>query len=354
MEGMVDPAAWAGKKVLVTGHTGFKGSWLCHWLADLGAVVSGYALPPVEADSLFDSIGLEHRIHSIIADINDQARLQAFIRDYRPDVVFHLAAQSLVRQGYENPVQTLATNVIGTVNLLDALRACEQPCNVIIVTSDKCYLNNRDGTAAFSEEDPLGGHDPYSASKACAELVTASYRQSYFDDGPTRVASVRAGNVIGGGDMAVDRLIPDLVRAWLDDRPLLVRYPDAVRPWQHVLEPLSGYLMLAEAMGGNRDFCRAWNFGPRHEDMISVMEVLASARSSCPGVELECVYDDGPREAAVLRLDSGDAGRLLGWHPRWCVDDAVTETMAWYAAWRAGDDMSAMTSDQIERFGETT
>ncbi|MBT4162279.1 MAG: CDP-glucose 4,6-dehydratase [Gammaproteobacteria bacterium] len=349
---MVNPAAWSGKKVLVTGHTGFKGSWLCHWLADMGAEVTGYALLPTSAHALFDCIDLNDRVSSIIADINDEKRLSEVVRECSPDVVFHLAAQSLVRLGYQNPVETFTTNVVGTANVLNALQAVDHACDVVIITSDKCYLNTGEADF-FAEDDPLGGYDPYSASKACAEIVTASFRQSYFEKGQIGVSSARAGNVIGGGDWADDRLIPDMIRAWGDNKPLKVRNPGAVRPWQHVLEPLSGYLMLAEKMRIDPESRRAWNFGPRDEDMIPVMEVLKKVQATCPEIEFECTSDNGPHEAAILKLDSTRARRDLGWEPRWCVDDAVNETMAWYRAWRAGNDMVELTSAQISRYCES-
>ncbi len=350
---MVDPFFWAGKKILVTGHTGFKGSWLCHWLSDMGAEVSGYALAPTPGTNLYDCIGLDERMRSVIADIGDLARLSEFVSETSPDVVFHLAAQSLVRRGYQYPIDTFATNVVGTANLLTAIGAIDHACSVIVVTSDKCYLNSGE-SKPYAEEDPLGGHDPYSASKACTEIVTASYRQSYFQDGQIGLASVRAGNVIGGGDWAEDRLIPDMIRAWVKDEPLKVRNPAAIRPWQHVLEPLSGYLRLAERIGDNPDFRRAWNFGPRREDMVSVLEVLQAAQAVCPEMKIDCMAEDGPHEAGILMLDSSKAKQDLGWQSAWPVGRAVSETVAWYKSWRSGDDLAELTSSQIQQFCENS
>ena len=286
---MVNPTYWSNKNVLVTGHTGFKGSWLCHWLIDMGASVTGYALPPEDSESLFNVLGLKSRLNSIVGDLKDTDTLKHTIESFAPDVIFHLAAQSLVLTSYTDPIETFNTNVMGTANLLEALRGYVKPCDVIVVTSDKCYLNLGDGKP-FTEADSLGGLDPYSASKAAAEIVTTSYRHSFFNDSDSkvRIASARAGNVIGGGDNAPNRLVPDIVRAWINDEPIEVRNPNAIRPWQHVLEPLSGYLLLAEKLRGDHDLAKAWNFGPTAQTTLSVGDILDSIQTLWPDLKLRC------------------------------------------------------------------
>lgn len=347
---MVDPAAWQGTKVLVTGHTGFKGGWLSYWLNQMGADVAGYALAPNHSDSVFQCLNLENCLESNIADINDTAALQTVVQTFEPDVVFHLAAQPLVRLSYQNPVETFATNVLGTSHLLETVRTTGKPCRVIVVTSDKCYLNDESGRR-YREDDALGGHDPYSASKAAAEIVTASFRQSFGSE-DLKIASARAGNVIGGGDWSEDRLVPDLVRAWLNKDTMTVRNPKAVRPWQHVLEPLSGYLQLAEAMANN-DRADAWNFGPDEADGVPVSELIQLAKRRFSDLVVECSGGNGPHEAATLLLDSTKAKSQLGWQPRWQVGEAVERTLDWYQAWHGGEDMRAFTSAQIEAYSIT-
>ena len=353
---MVAPSYWPGKKVLVTGHTGFKGSWLCHWLLQLGADVVGYALNPTDNRSMFEIINLADRVESIIADINDRATLEQVISYSQPDVIFHLAAQALVRASYHNPMETFETNVMGTANLLQAVRSLTHHCDVVIVSSDKCYLNVEQDHH-YQEEDSLGGNDPYSASKACAELVTSSFRHSYFSSSGERpnihVASARAGNVIGGGDWAQDRLVPDAIRAWLSDDIMKVRNPNSVRPWQHVLEPLSGYLLLAEQMSENRNLCRAWNFGPEKDEVISVIELLEIAREACPNLQFQTIPDFGPHEAELLMLDAGAASKAFCWHSKWHVKEAIQHTFSWYDAWHQGNDMMAFTCAQINHYSGT-
>ncbi len=354
MEIMVDPAYWNNKKVLVTGHTGFKGSWLCHWLVNLGAEVTGYALPPTEDQKLFELLNLENRLDSIDGNLNDREALQRLVRGSSPDVIFHLAAQSLVLTSFENPLETFNTNIIGTANLLDALRSYNKDCDVIVVTSDKCYQNKEDHKQ-YIETDPLGGIDPYSASKAGAEIVTASYRNSFFqgDESLIRVASARAGNVIGGGDWALNRLIPDVVRARIAAESVKVRHPGAIRPWQHVLEPLSGYLLLAERLRTEPAFARAWNFGPTAQVTTTVADVLESLRKLWPDLKLDIMEESGPHEAAILMLDSSQAETELGWYPQWQVEKAVAETAGWYQAWQEGHDMSAFTTQQLNNYTRT-
>ncbi len=349
MEGMVDPRYWNDRKVLVTGHTGFKGSWLCHWLLQMGSEVAGYALPPETRPGLFELLHLEQRMRSINADITDAGSLTAVILDIQPDVIFHLAAQPLVRAGYEDPMTTFSTNVMGTANLLQSIRQLDGPCTVIVVSSDKCYVNT-ESHHHYTEDDPLGGHDPYSASKACTEIVTHGFRESFHIGTNRSIASVRAGNVIGGGDWARDRLIPDMVRAWTTDQPLQIRNPDAVRPWQHVLEPLSGYLALAEQIPEHSEYCRAWNFGPERDEAVSVRGLIELARKFWPDLEIRIDENPGPHEAGLLLLDSGAARRELGWQSRWRADEALRRTYEWYSAWRRGDDMLTFTSSQIHDY----
>jgi CDP-glucose 4,6-dehydratase len=326
--------AFISRSVFVTGHTGFKGAWLSEWLASLGAEVTGYALEPPTKPSLFDAIGLASRLKHVVADVRDRDRLAAEVQAARPSAIFHLAAQPIVRLAYAEPHETFDTNVMGTVNVLDAARSCDSVKAVVIITSDKCYQNLETGRA-FCEDDAMGGRDPYSASKGCAELVTTAFRESFFaeEDGAA-VASVRAGNVIGGGDWAADRIIPDCVRALAGGKDIVVRNPDAVRPWQHVLEPLSGYLWLgALLLREGRRFEGPWNFGPTDQDgarpvrwvVESFLEEWGSGSWTTPGAGRQ-----EPHEAHWLSLDSSRARERLGWAPVWDAALAVRETAAWY------------------------
>lgn len=345
---------WRGKRVLITGHTGFKGGWLALWLKALGAEVSGYALAPDTEPSLFEAArlhgaGINHRL----GDIRDLADLRGAVKASRPEVLFHLAAQSLVRRSYAEPLETYATNVMGTAHVLEAIRLEPSARAVVIATSDKCYENLERGEA-YRESEPMGGRDPYSSSKGCAELVTAAYRASFFD--PSRyaehgvaVASVRAGNVIGGGDWSADRLIPDVYRAAVAKRPVRIRNPRAVRPWQHVLEPLEGYLRLAERLHSEgARFAQAWNFGPADRDARPVAEVMDRV-TALWGDRLRWETDAGnhPHEAAVLRLDSSKARGELGWRPRLDLEQALAWTVDWYKASLRGEDMRKVTAGQI-------
>lgn len=350
---MVSSNFWQGRKVLVTGHTGFKGSWLCLLLDALGAEVHGFSLAPPTQPNLFELARIGTLLASDTrADIRDATAVQACLQRVAPQTVFHLAAQSLVRYGYEAPLETYAVNVMGTANVLNAVRSCANVQSVVIVTTDKCY-ENHESVQPYRETDRLGGHDPYSNSKACAELVTQSFRDSFFanSDSP-RIASVRAGNVIGGGDWASDRLIPDCVRAWSQNAPVILRYPAAVRPWQHVLEPLSGYVMLAESLEleNGADFSSAWNFGPALEDASSVGEVASAV---CQQLQTPLQMPNeipAHHEAGMLRLDSMRAQIQLGWQPRWHLERALLETVAWYRHWREGGDMQAFSREQCERY----
>ncbi len=340
---------YAGRRVLVTGHTGFKGSWLSAWLNQLGAQVGGLALAPDTTPSLYLAADLDDCVSSQIGDIRDNAAVDAAIRAQQPDIIFHLAAQSLVRRGYADPIGTYATNIMGTAHVLDAasrhgVRA------VVIITSDKCYAPPPPADG-YRETDPLGGHDPYSASKACAELITASWRDSFGAkaDAPL-IASARAGNVIGGGDWAQDRLIPDLIRAADAGQTALIRNPLATRPWQHVLEPLSGYLALGtRLLAGDKAATRAWNFGPEADDMRSVAE-LCDLMCAQLGTRWTHDASDHPDEAAMLRLDSSDARQHLHWAPRWRLAQAAAAVSQWHRRFAAGESARALMHEQITAY----
>lgn len=335
--------AFRGRSVVVTGHTGFKGSWLALWLTELGAKVAGYSLTPPTQPNNFDVTGLKRVLaRHYVADIRDGAALQSALVECRPEVVFHLAAQALVRPSYDSPRETFEVNVIGIASLLDAIRSLRRPCTVIIVTSDKCY-ENREQIAGYRENDAMGGYDPYSASKGAAELLTAAYRRSFFhpdklNEHGVKLASARAGNVIGGGDWAKDRIVTDIVRSLSQGQPVPVRNPRSVRPWQHVLEPLSGYLRLAAAML-NSDaptWCSPWNFGPKPEDDATVQEVVERFCNAWGnGRWQDASKPDQPHEAGMLRLNIDKAVSELGWHPRWRLDQAVKRTAAWYKQYYA-------------------
>lgn len=329
--------AYSGRRVFITGHTGFKGAWLSYWLAHLGADVTGYALDPPTQPSLFEAMRADTLVRHIVADVRDADRILREMRAARPEIVFHLAAQSLVRYSYAAPRETIDVNVMGTVNLLEAARQCETVQAIIVITTDKCY-RNREDRQAFKEDDPLGGRDPYSASKGCAELVVDAYSHSFFADASagTAVASTRSGNVIGGGDWAPDRIIPDSVRAVVAGVPIEVRNPDAVRPWQHVLEPLSGYLWLgARMLAQGREYRGPWNFGPDDQNSARTVRWVVEhfleewgAGTWRPAV---CSVPQ-PHEAGYLRLDSGKALQALGWAPVWDAACAVARTAEWYRA----------------------
>jgi CDP-glucose 4,6-dehydratase len=349
---------WRSKRVFLTGHTGFKGSWLSLWLQDLGAVVTGYALAPDTSPNLFELANVASGMNSVIGDVRDNEKMKRSLLAAKPEIVLHMAAQALVRYSYSHPRETYETNVMGTVNLLDAVRECPSVRAVVNVTSDKCY-ENREWDKGYREDDPMGGHDPYSSSKGCAELVTAAFRRSYFPrdryaEHHVAVASARAGNVIGGGDWSEDRLIPDFIRAINAAQPLRIRNPHAIRPWQHVLEPLAGYLVLAEKLSGEgATFSGAWNFGPAEEDAHEVQWIADRLTQQWgQNATWQLDGDDHPHEATYLKLDASRARELLGWQPKMNLDEAIDLLAAWYKAANAGKNMRAFTQNQIRRYAE--
>ncbi len=346
-----------GKKLFITGHTGFKGSWLCLWLHRLGAEVHGYALGPPTNPSLFELARIAELLQSHqVADVRDGASLSAAMQRVRPEIVIHMAAQPLVRDSYAIPVETYAINVMGTVNLLEAVRHCSSVRAVINVTTDKCY-ENREWVWGYREDEPMGGFDPYSNSKGCSELVTAAYRQSFFNPQlherhGVALASARAGNVIGGGDWATDRLIPDIIRAFLANQPARIRNPHAIRPWQHALEPLAGYLTLAQRLyESGVEYAEGWNFGPADDDAKPVEWIV---RRLCEqwgsGARYEIDRGDHPHEANYLKLDCSKAKTELGWRPRWHLDDALASIIVWAKAYQVGEDLREVTFRQIEHY----
>jgi CDP-glucose 4,6-dehydratase len=348
--GVVDQAFWRGRSVFLTGHTGFKGAWLSLWLQSLGARLSGLSLGIPTQPSLYELADVGGgMVDSVIGDIRDAAALARSLVAAQPEIVIHMAAQPLVRRSFIFPRETYETNVLGTVNLLDAVRACDSVRAVVVVTSDKCY-ENRDLERGYRESDPLGGHDPYSSSKACAELLTSAYRRSFFcaPDSP-RVASARAGNVIGGGDWGEDRLIPDIVRAVVAGDTLRLRNPGAIRPWQHVLSPLSGYLVLAQALCASPEYACAWNFGPDERDARTVEWIVRRVSQLWPG-GVPWERDDGthPHEARYLKLDSSHARERLTWVPLMSLEEALAATVEWFRALREGSDARRATLGQIE------
>lgn len=343
-----------GKRIFMTGHTGFKGSWLTIWLVRLGAEVCGYSLEPPSDPNMFSLMGLGADCADIQGDIRDLEKLTQEMKLFSPDLVIHMAAQPLVRRSYAEPVETFAVNVMGTVNVLEAARRTDSIQAVINVTSDKCYENTEAG-GSFRETDPMGGSDPYSASKGCAELVINSWRRSFFREGGPLLASVRAGNVIGGGDFAEDRLLPDMVRAFSRNKKVHIRSPRAIRPWQFVLEPLCGYLMLAgQLLQGRSEFAEAWNFGPTDSDTMTVGQVVkAFAGQWGEGTASQLDENDHPHEAAVLRLDCSKATGKLGWTPKTDVGTAIAWAVEWYQAWSSGlAVLRSLTEEQIRRFEE--
>jgi len=345
------PDFWRGKRVFVSGHTGFKGGWLCLWLQSMGAEVHGYALQPPTETNFFTLAGVEKAMaSSTIADIRDYDKLLAAINEVKPEIVLHLAAQSLVRYSYQHPIETFSVNVLGVVHLLEAVRTTGGVKAVVNVTTDKCY-ENREWPWGYRENEAMGGHDPYSSSKGCAELVTAAYRSSFFSEPGSAFATARAGNVIGGGDWATDRLLPDFLRAIDSGAVLTIRSPGAIRPWQHVLEPLSGYLILAEHLClDGAAYAEPWNFGPSDEDAQTVGWIVEHLASRNPGMTWHCDTSSQPHEANYLKLDSSKARTRLAWKPRWSLPTALEKTFAWHQAWRAGQDMRVVSLAQIGEY----
>lgn len=342
---------WFRKKVFLTGHTGFKGGWLSLWLQSLGAEVYGYALRPPTTPNLFTVANVDFgMISSTIADIRDASALTAAMQHAQPDIVLHLAAQPLVRYSYVNPVETYAVNVMGTVNLFEAVRKTSSVRAVVNVTTDKCY-ENREWVWPYREDEAMGGYDPYSSSKGCSELVTSAYRRSFLAQAGIAIASARAGNVIGGGDWAQDRLIPDFLRSIDSGKTLVLRSPNAIRPWQHVLEPLSGYLRLAEQLFINgADFAEGWNFGPSDEDARTVEWIVKRLVAAIPNASWELDKNPQLHEANHLRLDSSKAHTRLSWQPRWELKAAIEKILEWHTSWKRGDDMYQCTLAQIAAY----
>ncbi|MFN8575923.1 MAG: CDP-glucose 4,6-dehydratase [Candidatus Sericytochromatia bacterium] len=348
---------YKGKKVLLTGHTGFKGSWVAQWLLELGADVCGYSLNPPTEINLFDKLNISNEINHNISDIRDYDSLIKVFKEFKPDIVFHLAAQPLVRESYITPIDTFQTNVIGTANVLEAIRYCDSVKAGVIITTDKCY-ENKEWVYGYRENDPMGGHDPYSASKGCAELVTSSYRNSFFnvdkfgDSHNVTIASTRAGNVIGGGDWAVDRLVPDCIRALTKNETIIIRNPISTRPWQHVLEPLSGYLWLgAKMLEDGKKYSEAWNFGPNDEDVLTVEELVKNVIKYWGNGEYKIVSDKIYHEANLLKLDISKAFFKLNWKPVYKANNAIKKSIEWYKNYYQGSqDIKSLTIKQINEY----
>ena len=345
----VNEGFWKGKKVLITGHTGFKGSWLTLWLKLLGAEVCGFALLPESSPNLFENLELEKQVTSIIGDVRRLDVFEKVLNDFKPEIIFHLAAQSLVRKSYREPVETYLTNVIGTVNVLDAVRRGDFVKSVVIITTDKVY-ENKEWHWAYRENERLGGFDPYSNSKACAELAVAAYRNSFFAESETLIATARAGNVIGGGDWSEDRLLPDVFRSLIFGEKLEIRNPYSVRPWQHALEPLSGYMKLAEKLyNGEKSFAESWNFGPAEEDSKPVGWILEEIKRIWnEPVNWQIAEGIQPHEARLLKLDSAKAKNELKWSPKLSLDEAVEMTVQWYRGFKDKKNLTELTGNQID------
>ena len=347
---MIDQGFWQGKRVFLTGHTGFKGSWLSLWLVSLGAEVKGYALNPPTSPSLFNEAQVGSIIDSQIGDIRDQDVLYESMTSFNPDILFHMAAQPLVRHSYDAPIETYEVNVIGTAKVLEVARSCFNLKTIVNITTDKCYEND-DRSKGYREDDPMGGYDPYSSSKGCAELVTSAYRRSFLQGQSIGIASVRAGNVIGGGDWADNRLIPDILTSFEKNEPVVIRNPKAIRPWQHVLEPLSGYLILAQKLyGDQKEYAEGWNFGPNDSDSKPVDWILDKMISKWPNSSWKLDVNSNPHEANFLKLDISKAKLKLGWKPVWELNYTLEKIIAWHRAWLDKKDMQAMCLAEIKEY----
>ena len=352
---MVNANFWRHKRVLVTGHTGFKGSWLSLWLQSLGATVHGLALAPPTKPALFTEACVGEGMASTIGDIRDFEVVRAVMAAFRPEIVIHMAAQPLVRQSYSDPVATYATNVMGTVHVLEAARHSESMRAIVNVTTDKCY-ENKEWIWGYREDEPMGGRDPYSNSKGCSELVTSAYRRSFFQASEIALASARAGNVIGGGDWAVDRLVPDILRAFEKGRPVTIRNPHAIRPWQHVLEPLSGYLILAEKLHGQpgQQAAEGWNFGPHDDDARPVQWIVENMVEAWGnGASWQLDGAEHPHEASYLKLDISKSKERLGWKPSWDLATALEKIIVWHQAWLAGQNLQELCRQQIAEYTQS-
>jgi CDP-glucose 4,6-dehydratase len=352
VKAQIDSAFWQGKRVFLTGHTGFKGSWLSLWLVHMGAIVKGFSLAPPTTPSLFEVANIAQIIDSEIGDIRDVNCIATSMAMFKPDIVIHMAAQSLVRLSYDEPLTTYSTNVMGTLHVLEAARQCSSLRAIVNVTTDKCY-ENREWEWGYREHEAMGGHDPYSNSKGCAELITSAYRNSYFNkpDSPA-LASARAGNVIGGGDWAKDRLIPDILRAFEKNEPVVIRNPQATRPWQHVLEPLSGYLVLAQALFEHgHQYAQGWNFGPRDEDVEPVAWILDQMVNTWGnGASWQLDTGEHPHEAKYLKLDISKVNTHLHWSPSWRLQHTLDKIIAWQRAWLAHEDMNSYSISEIKQY----
>ena len=352
MKASIKPDFWKGKRVFLTGHTGFKGSWMSLWLNSLGAEVKGYSLSPPTEPAMFSQANIDRYIDSKVGDIRNLELLSKEMSEFNPDIIFHMAAQPLVRLSYSQPIETYSTNVMGTVNVLESARRCSNLMAIVNITTDKCY-ENREWEWGYRENEPMGGHDPYSNSKGCAELVTSAYRKSFFNtDTSASLSSGRAGNVIGGGDWAADRLIPDILRAFEKQQPVVIRNPKATRPWQHVLEPLSGYLVLAQSLcEGNRNHADGWNFGPRDEDVEPVEWILEKMVNFWgEGASWQLDSSDQPHEAKYLKLDISKARLQLGWQPTWRLEETLKKIVAWHQAWLSNEKMDIYSLKEIQSY----
>lgn len=347
---MVDATFWQGKKVYLTGHTGFKGSWLALWLAEMGAMVKGYALNPPTSPSLFEEANVAEKIESEIGDIRNLDQLSKSMQEFNPDILIHMAAQPLVRLSYKEPLETYETNVMGTAKVLESARGCSGLKAIVSVTTDKCY-ENKEWVWGYREDEPMGGYDPYSSSKGCAELVTSAYRRSFMQEQGVGLASARAGNVIGGGDWAEDRLIPDILRAFEKNQDVVIRNPASTRPWQHVLEPLSGYLVLAQALYETpSDYAEGWNFGPFDEDAQPVDWILDRMVKQWPNANWVLDKEAHPHEAGYLKLDISKAKSRLNWRPTWRLENTLERIVKWHQAWLNKEDMQVKCLQEINDY----